>query len=59
MKLPPTNCRSGHSCLARHPDIPLPTPMAFASYDAASTTPPPTAIGFPSRLGSSSCSTDA
>ena len=27
--------------------------------DAASTTPPPTAIGLPRRRGSSSCSTDA
>ena len=35
------------------------TPNAFASYEAASTTPPPTAIGLPRSDGSSSCSTEA
>jgi len=35
------------------------TPNALASYDAASTTPPPTAIGLPRSDGSSICSTDA
>src|SRR4051812_47821062 len=35
------------------------TPNAFASYDAASTTPPPTATGRPCSDGSSRCSTEA
>src|SRR3954464_14322631 len=35
------------------------TPNAFASYDAASTTPPPTATGRPRSDGSSRCSTEA
>jgi hypothetical protein len=41
------------------PGIPPRTPNAFASYEAASTTPPPTPIGLPRNDGSSSCSTDA
>ena len=43
--------------------MPLLTPKARASYEAASTTPPrelpPTAIGRPRSAGSSNCSTDA
>src|SRR5215217_8392252 len=35
------------------------TPRAFASYEQASTTPPPTSTGLPRNLGSSRCSTDA
>src|SRR3954454_5701387 len=35
------------------------TPNAFVSYDAASTTPPPTATGRPRSAGSSRCSTEA
>src|SRR3954471_21395408 len=35
------------------------TPNAFASYEAASTTPPPTATGRPRSDGSSRCSTEA
>ena len=62
-KCPPTNRIAGQSRRARQPGIPPWTPNAFASYDAASTTPPfalpPTAIGRPRRAGSSSCSTDA
>ena len=38
---------------------PLVTPNDFASYEAASTTPPPTAMGLPRSDASSSCSTDA
>jgi len=34
-------------------------PERLASQDAASTTPPPTAIGLPRNEGSSSCSTEA
>ncbi len=52
-------CRSGHRRFARQPDMPPCTPNRFASYDAASTTPPPTAIGRPRSDGSRSCSTDA
>jgi hypothetical protein len=40
--VPPTKINCGHSSRARHPDIPLLTPNDFASYEAASTTPPPT-----------------
>src|SRR5262249_3462692 len=58
-KCPPTKISFGHSSRARHPDIPLLTPNVFASYEAASTTPPPTAMGLPRSDGSSSCSTDA
>lgn len=61
--VPRTNVRSGQSRAARHPGMPPCTPYAFASYDAASTTPPPvlppTAIGLPRRAGSSNCSTEA
>src|SRR3954454_7890778 len=35
------------------------TPNAFVSYDAASTTPPPTSTGRPRSAGSSRCSTEA
>ena len=58
-KWPRTKVRSGQRRLALHPDMPPDTPNRFASYEAASTTPPPTAIGRPRSDGSSSCSTDA
>ena len=62
-KWPRTKTSRGHSRRACQPAIPPCTPKAFASYDAASTTPPrslpPTAIGRPRRAGSSNCSTDA
>ena len=54
-----TKMSPGQSFLAVHPPIPPVTPNAFASYDAAVTTPPPTAIGLPSSRGLSRCSTDA
>ena len=47
----PPGAPAGHARAARR--------SALASYDAASTTPPPTAMGRPRRVGSRSCSTDA
>ena len=44
---PGTKIRSGHSFFAAHPPIADLTPNAFASYDAAVMTPPPTATGLP------------
>ena len=58
-KWPSTNRSCGQRWRARHAGMPPFTPNAFASYDAASTTLPPTAIGLPRRPGSNSCSTDA
>ena len=49
----------GTAACAFDPDMPPCTPKALASYDAASTTPPPTAIGRPRSDGSRSCSTEA
>src|ERR671915_118876 len=54
-----TTTASGHSRRACVPPIPPEIPNAFASYDAASTTPPPTITGRPRSRGSSRCSTDA
>ena len=54
-----TTAASGHRKRARPPPIPLWTPRAFASYEAASTTPPPTMTGLPRNDGSSRCSTEA
>jgi len=56
---PSTKISEGHSCRARRPDMPPYTPKAFASYEAARTTPPPTAIALPSKVGFTTCSTDA
>ena len=41
------------------PFMPDRTPTTLASYEAANTTPVPTTTGFPLRLGSSRCSTEA
>ena len=54
-----TTIASGHSRSARCPPIAVFTPRAFASYEAASTTPKPTITGLPSSAGLSRCSTDA
>ena len=51
--------RAGRASSRAQPPIALLTPNAFASYEAASTTPPPTATGLPRSRGSSRCSTDA
>ena len=59
LKWPPVKMRLGQSWRACRPGMPLLTPKARASYDAASTTPPPTAIGLPRSSGCSSCSTEA
>ena len=54
-----TTTACGHSLRARCPPIAVRTPHARASYDAASTTPPPTITACPRSFGSSRCSTDA
>src|SRR6516164_9291310 len=59
LEMPAAKISCGHSSRARRPDIPLLTPNDLASYEAASTTPPPTAMGLPRKDGTSSCSTDA
>jgi hypothetical protein len=54
-----TTTSPGHSDRACRPLIAVRTPRRFASYDAARTTPPPTATGRPRSRGSSRCSTEA
>ena len=41
-KCPPTKTRSGQSCRARRPGMPLRPPTAALRHEAARTTPPPT-----------------